>query len=292
MVFTTHVCAGFNLYLEHLLPYSGESEKARMPTPPLVTLGGGAWNILKTLSELDSKLALQHVALSSTTDARAATQKELLAKEKIRSLLLPAKKRIMSSYYLAPVHKPIWAFGDNGGGINLGESLTRHMAKVSNSAWIRILAEIQPDKKEVALAKLFFTKKSPEQINILIPSPELVIKKGVEKLAPDVLVVNEEESRLLFGKEPSEADILAFRTPTILITRAEKSAWLKFEGRIYSALPKKTTAYYFNGAGDTAAAALIYSLYIKRTPPLNALNFAMSIARKKLALPTPYYVTR
>ncbi len=286
------ICAGFNLFLEHILPYTATVEKGRMPSAPLLNLGGGAWNILKSLSEIDPALKLHLLAFSAQNDVREGTLKKLLQKHAIPVTLLSCKPRLMSSYYLAPVAGPLWSFGDNGGTINNLDALEPKINAFAKRTAIRIVAEISSEAKEVRAAKALFKKENAEQINVLIPSLDLLKNKKLGGLHPDILVVNQAEAQALFQKEPTQQDVLVFSVPTILVTRGSGPAWLKHAGHIYTLQPKASKAPYTNGAGDAATAGLLYALVYKEKKPQEALAFALEIARKTLLIPTPYYVKR
>lgn len=289
---------GFSLYLEHILPYEKTEEKARMKIPPVVHLGGGAYNIAKTLETLG--VGARSLELFGVTGKGAHPQRtaieELLKQEKFTSHVLTSRERPSTSYYLVPEGDKTWAFGDPGGEhfnpSPLDSSLLKNAAGLSN---IRILTEIRDNEKELVLAKLVFKKTSSDQINVLIPAIELLQSKKMHELIKyvDLLSLNETEARVLFGKGPRQEAILTFPTKYVFITRGANEAWLKAEGRIFTARPRMLKSPKFiGGAGDAATAALVRSLFYKGESPLAGLRMAVEIGTKTLQLPTSYYQQR
>ena len=289
------ILLGFSLFLEHILPYEKMEEKARMKSAPMVHLGGGAYNIVKTLESLGVKpqaLELFGITGRGIHPQRIAVE-DLLKRERFSARLLATHERPSTSYYLVPEGGQTWAFGDPGGkNLPLTAADRNAVQKGAAAADIRILTEIRDDAKEINLVKLAFKKNSPNQVNVLIPAIDLLKSKKMYELIPhiDLLSLNEVEARVLFCKDPQEEDILTLSIPNVLITRGAGEAWLKAGNRIWKASPRKLKqAKFVGGAGDAATAALLYKLFIKKERPETGLRFALDIGTKTLQVPTSYY---
>lgn len=289
------IVAGFGIFLEYLLYYERKEEKGRVFIPPVAQLGGGAFNILKTLQALGVRVPnLNLLGFSSLgKNTQEAALSFLLNQERISSKLLHVKSRILSSYYLIPREGKTWAFGDTGGEMQLGRSDIESVSKTGRESDIKIAVEISANMKEIKVAKILLEKYRSGQISVLVPSGALLRSSNKNTLFKyaDLLALNEHESRILFGRNPTRKDILKLDPPLVLITRGPREAWLKVHDKIYTAKPKiLKKPLYIGGAGDATVAALIYKLFIQNEYPQTALDFSMEIGRKTLLMPTSYCV--
>ncbi|MBI2625670.1 hypothetical protein HY573_02260 [Candidatus Parcubacteria bacterium] len=290
-----HIALGFNIFLEHLLPYERIEEKGRMASPPTVQLGGGAWNIAKTLEALGvPRRDMSVISLSSRTgSADRAAIDFLLQRERIPHLLLPAKDRAFSSYYLLPARGRVWAFGDAGGAVRgLSATFRGKLKREGRRADLRVVAEIGDDSRELLLARLFLGSRRGRHRSVLIPSAELLRSGNIRSLYPllDVLAFNEEEGAALFKRPVRPGDLLRIPVETVLLTRGPQEAWCKVGGHLYAARPRPIRKPpYPGGAGDAALAAFLWMRFWEKADPERALNFAMTIGRRTLLVPTPYF---
>ena len=289
-----NIAIGFNIFLEHLLSYSEVKEKGETTKPPIVQLGGGAFNIAKTLSTLG--MPANNVNLLGLVARNESPQLQslhfLLNQEGTIPHLLALKERISSSYYLMPQKGETWAFGDKGGKLSSpGPREKKKITHLSKTAQIKIITELTIN--ELALAKLFFKKYKKEQINTLIPSESLLKLREAGNVLKtiDFLSLNRQEAELLFKGGVTKDNALNYPIPYLLITDGPGEAWLKINNRLYTAKPKKiNNPRFIGGAGDTATAALIYKLFVLKERPDKALKFAMEIGRKTVQILTSYYV--
>lgn len=266
-----------------------------MSSPPTVQLGGGAWNIAKTLEALGvPRRDVSVVSFSSRAgSADCVAIKFLLEKEGVGHLLLPVKDRVFSSYYLLPARGRVWAFGDTGGSVRgLTGTFLEKLVREGQRADLRVLAEIGNDPREHSLAKLFLGRRSSRHCSVLIPSAELLRSGNIRSLYPllDVLAFNEEEGAALFKRPVRPGDLLRIPVETVLLTRGPQEAWCKVGGHLYAARPRPIRKPpYPGGAGDAALAAFLWMRFWEKADPERALNFAMTIGRRTLLVPTPYF---
>lgn len=289
---------GFNIFLEHILPYGQQAEKERMSSPPLVHLGGGAFNIVKTLESLGVNANSLRLLgfFPKKKIAQAATVSFLSGEENFDISFLPVQNEVKSSYYMLPHQGITWAFGYDGGDfIPLSKKIKSIARLEGKKAQIKILTEIGKHPAEIVLAKFFLRKYKKNQLSVLIPSQALLRYQKRQELftLADLVAVNEQEAKILFGKELSVQKVMQFPVPYMLITRGPGEAWFKVKEKIYKAKPRVVRQpRYIGGAGDAASAALIFSFFIEKMPPEQALRFALEIGRRTLLTPKSYYVER
>lgn len=292
------VAVGFSIFLERIIPYAGIKEKASMTAPPKVQLGGGAYNVVKTLLSLgisSRDLSLLGVVGMKRDIDRSAVEK-LIGSERFFVTLLPIRARTSSSYYLVPLKGDTWGIGDGGGPFRTQATRVRHKIVQSKgrAAELKIAMEVSSDSNGILLAQKFLEKTTSRQISALVPTDALLRSGGMGPLLKviDFLALNEEEGKIFWKKTPARNDLIKAVTPMILLTRGTKGAWLKINDRIYDAKPMYIlkSPSYVGGAGDATVAALLYSLFIKKSAPAAALRFAVEIGRKTLLLPSSYYI--
>lgn len=290
------IVVGFTIFLEHILHYEGKEEKGRMAMPPRVHLGGGGYNIVKTLETLGVKrqnLFFLGMVGGGVGDPEREGVRSLLSKETMRYTLFPLREWTSTSFYLIPQKGNTWAMGYRGNPLRrLDPHHIRAVSHASERAGLRILNEVSSDPNELVLAKVFFKKYDPGQISLLIPGMSLLLSGKTKALLPfvDCLILNEDEAKAFWKRNPTKSDLLKLPVPYILITRGSKEAWLKAGGRVIVAQPKKVLApRYIGGAGDATAAAFAYYHFVKEKSAAESLRRAMEIGRKTLFLPTSYY---
>lgn len=287
------IVAGFNAVLEHLLPYEKEEEKGSMSASPTVQLGGGAFNILKTLHALGVRE--QDTMLIAFTNAVPSAQGKslsfLLEREQFPCVSLPVLSRLLSSYYLFPRRGGAFAFGD--GPVSISELSGRErkaLERASYSADLKIVAEPNASLRAVQTAIVLMRQHRNNQYSVLIPSYELLVSSYLKQLLPHIslLSCNRAEAKLLFGRITDEA-LMKYPVPNILVTDGPRLALLKSAGRIIRQKPKPLLRpLYVGGAGDATTATLSYELFVKKTAPEVALRKALTVGRKVVSLKTPY----
>lgn len=292
------VAVGFSIFLERILPYAEMGEKTSMAAPPKIQLGGGAYNVVKTLSSLGISprdLSLLGVVGMKRDVDRSAVE-GFLGSERFSVTLLPIRARTSSSYYLTPLKGDTWGIGDEGGLFNT-EALRRWQKIVKSkgrAAEFKIAMEVSSDSNEILLAQKFLEKTSPRQISVLVPTAALLGRGGIGPLlkVTDFLALNEEEGRIFWKKTPVKEDLIKIATPMILLTRGRQGAWLKINNIIYDSKPMRIlkSPPYVGGAGDATTAAFIFYYFIKGMRPERALRLSMEVGRKTLLLPTSYYI--
>lgn len=294
------IAIGFNIFLERLLPHSGIKEKGSMVASPRVQLGGGAYNVAKTLLSLG--VATRAVSLLGTVgavhDIDRRSVEQLAAGERFPIMLLPVRARTSTSYYLIPPKGRTWGIGDGGGPFR-SDAVRRWQKAVvakGRSAKIKIAMEVSADPQGIALAKKFLEKIASHQKSVCVPSARLLRQGGIAPLLKitDLLAFNEDEGRIFWKKPPTKADLLRTQVPAILLTRGEKGAWLKVQDKIYDAKPSRILKNppYVGGAGDATVAAFVLSFFCRKEPPEKALSFAMDIGTRTLLLPTSYFTRK
>lgn len=285
--------AGFNAFLEHILSYEKQEEKGLIGAPPIVQLGGGAYNILKTLHALGVKE--EDTTLVAFTgkepSAQGAALSFLLSRERMAGTALPVLSRPFSSYYLVPKKGATWAFGDRQLEVSrLSTEARMHLTR-AGGADIKISAETIDSDEAVEATILLLKKYKEDQRSVYIPSRALLASRRLGKILPhiDLLSMNRGEAKVLFPKGITDHALLAYPVPYIFITDGAGEALLKAEGAVYRMRPKKVLRVrYPGGAGDAATAALIFALFAKDALPEHALEHALSVGREVLSVPTPY----
>lgn len=285
--------AGSNVFLEHILFYETQEEKGVAASPPIVQLGGGAYNMLKTLhalgvSEKDTSL----VAFSGREpSAQNAALSFLLSQESMGTVQIPILSRPFSSYYLVPKKGNTWAFGDRRQTVSkLSTEARMHLTR-AGGADIKMATEPIDSDEAVEATVLLLKKYKDGQRSVLIPSRGVLSSKRLLKILPhvDLLSMNRSEAKALFRKGINDRALLAHPVPYLFITDGGGEALLKAEGAVYRMRPKKVArAKYPGGAGDAATAALAYALFARKALPEHALEHALSVGREVLSVPTPY----
>ncbi|GEM_PF-5777287 len=290
------IAAGFNVFLEHILPYRDKEEKGGMHIAPQVHLGGGAYNIIKSFETLG--IPKNNLTLLASTGIDESPHRSaisfLLKEEKFSKAIFPVRSRASTSYYLLPSKGKTWAFGDKGGAFRvLNKSVHGSVSAEGRNADIKIFAELSLDVNEIKVAKTFLKKYKKGQISILVPSQKILSSPLIRKVIPlcDFFALNEEEAKTFWGKNPRKEDLFDLKIPFILLTRGPKEAWLKAGNKIYTALPEviKNPAFV-GGAGDATVSAVIYKLFVQKKLPKEALQFGMDVGRKTLLTPKSYFV--
>lgn len=288
------VVAGFNTFLEHLLSYEGKEEKGSIGSRPVVQLGGGAFNILKTLETLG--VSESDLTLCTTFEQKESAQGKslefLLAQERFSKVLLPVMERVFSSYYLLPTKGAGWAFGDRRMRVSTpSTSDLSKVRKIAKSATIKIVAEPLTNPASMRLAKELLQRYTKNQHSVLIPSSDLLKSPSFKRLLPHITLLscNKKEVAQVVGRGDGTAALLRSRIPYIFITNGAKEALLKVGEQIYTATPKKVSNPQFvGGAGDAATAALIFELFIRGASPEQALQRALAVGTEVLGHPTSY----
>ncbi|HBT81326.1 hypothetical protein A2757_01470 [Candidatus Giovannonibacteria bacterium RIFCSPHIGHO2_01_FULL_48_47] len=291
------IALGFSVFLEHILHYDRKEEKGIMKISPLVQLGGGAFNIAKSFQTLgvpSKKISLvSFLGKANDPDTRAVEY--LLKQEKFFYKTFFLREKTPSSYYLIPSRGKTWAFGYRGGKVVLNRSVHKALKHHAEKARLKILAEISGEAAEGDLAALFLKKYHPGQISGLVASVDFLRSRKGKNIIPqlDFLALNETEAKLFFNRKPQVGDLLKFPIPYIFITRGPREAWFKAKHSVLRVFPRKVkNPPFIGGAGDAAAAALIFKFFYKKEPPDASLRFAMKIGRETLLMPTSYYGSR
>ena len=276
---------GFGVYVEHLVEHGSSEEKEILSVPPHVHLGGGAYNIARTLSVLGMTPTVYGVCGNMHGPTRAALD-ALVSESEIPVTLLPVRERTASSYYVMDTaRQSVLGVGDPGGNILITDEAQKTI--LESSATIRILAEI--NSESLALAQVFFSVSGG--VKVLIPSLELMKSSDGRAFIDgvDILSLNEIEAEEYSQKTINAHTVETFPQPIVFLTRGGESAYLKLEGAVYEALPPHCEGVvYPNGAGDSATAALVYALYTADMKPQEALEYALSIGTKVCQTHKPY----
>jgi len=289
------IALGFNIYLEHQLHYEKIEEKGRVKIPPLVQLGGGAWNMAKTLGNLSNNgVSPVVIAISSKQEGpESSAVRFLLQRESTIAKLLPLKERMPSSFYLMPRGGKTWAFGDPGGKVKQMDQRTATLLK-QTARWadIKVVTEVSDEKEELRLTRMLLKKFRPHQVSVLLPSVKLLKSSSMVGLCREVdcLAFNEAEARILFGENPTKENLLNFPVPHIFLTRGSGVAWFKAGNRIVLAKPRTiANPKFIAGAGDAALAALVLAYFVERRNAEDSVKYAMRVGRATLLRPEPYF---
>lgn len=290
---TSLIAVGFNVFLEHQLSYCEKSEKGEIHDEPIVQLGGGAFNFIKSLHALGvstKSLTLEMLASEKPT-AHSVALDFLLKQEPFTTHTIPILGRPYSSYYLLSPTENMFAFGDRKMKVRKpSPQVLKNIERVGKQAQIKIATEVLADPTSLALARALL-KRTGEQESVLVPSKVLLSTKKLKTLFPHVTVLsmNREEAHLFWGTMFGEKELMSCPVPTILVTDGPDEAILKFGDAIYRASPARIeNPKYPGGAGDTATAALVYELFVCGTKPDVALRKALAAGTKVLTKPTPY----